>query len=272
MRAMTRILPRSLGAGRLWPLAAVCLGVALSARLATADPVGEAARRIGEQHRDAVITIRLVLKEKVTMMGMDGDEEESRSEVLGTIIAPSGLTVVSLTSLNPSSMYAAMYGDYFGSEDDSDFKVDSQISSATLLLTDGVELPGRVVLRDEDQDLAFIRPTEKLAKDLPFIDLADHAEAAVMDELVALGRLGNLGRRAPSITVGRIEAVIQKPRLFYSVPALSELGCPVFTLEGKVVGVHVLRKNKMEALSEKDRFMGIIVPAADVLDAAQQAE
>ena len=56
--------------------------------------------------------------------------------------------------------------------------------------------------------------------------------------------------RAPAVSIGRIEAIVEKPRTFYllgeSMWAYS-LGAPVFSLDGKLVGILFLRTAKSQA-------------------------
>jgi hypothetical protein len=149
-------------------------------------------------------------------------------------------------------------------------------------LEDGSELPAEVVLRDKDLDLAFIRPKTKPASSMPALDLTQSGQAQVLDQVVALNRLGQAASRAYAASLERISAIVQRPRLFYvpdSTVTATGVGCPAFTLDGKLLGIFVLRTTKAQAGGgfmsmlnfQQDNFAGIIVPAADILKAAKQA-
>ena len=92
--------------------------------------------------------------------------------------------------------------------------------------------------------------------------------------------VANAAGRAYSAAVERISAIVQRPRLFY-VPNTSmsstALGCPAFTLEGKVLGVFVMRAMKGKGGGglgmfnmQPDNLTAIIVPADDIVKAIKQ--
>ena len=94
-------------------------------------------------------------------------------ETVGTVIDPSGLTVLSLGALNPGAMMNKMMGGGGSGQERMEFG--SEPSDVKLRLADGKELPARIVLRDEDLDLAFLRPTTKPDKPLVAINLQTKA-------------------------------------------------------------------------------------------------
>jgi S1-C subfamily serine protease len=166
------------------------------------------------------------------------------------------------------------------SDDESKFKMETELSDLKILLEDGTEKPAEVVLRDRDLDLAFIRPKTKLDTPLPALDLSNSAKAELLDPVIALNRLGNVAGRAYAASEERIAAIVERPRRFY-VPATSTttttLGAPAFTLDGKVLGLFVIRTQKGRgggALSmfnaQRENVAGIIVPAEDILKALKQ--
>ncbi|NIA14687.1 MAG: hypothetical protein GWP08_11455 [Nitrospiraceae bacterium] len=123
----------------------------------------------------------------------------------------------------------------------------SKIVSLKILLEDEEEIPAEVVLRDDDLDLAFIRPVKKPDKPFPYVDLDDSDKPELLDEIVILARLGQVTRRAPSVMIERVETVMRKPRDFFLVGlhlSHAVLCSPAFTLDGKFIGIGVYRAIK----------------------------
>jgi S1-C subfamily serine protease len=253
--------------------AGLALAAALSATSGRADDFSDQGRTIFQKNQHAVVTVMTVLKSKFTVAGKEGQSSESRDEVTGTIVAPSGLTVLSLSRFDPGQLMQKMAG-----EGEQRFKMESELTDVELLLDDGTEVPAEVVLRDKDLDLAFIRPKAKLAKPMAALDLGESGKADVLDEVIALNRLGNAAGRAYSASVERISAVIRKPRLFYipdSNTTNTTLGSPAFTLDGHALGIFVLRALKDRSGGSFPRMQGgnltpVILPAEDIVKAVKQ--
>lgn len=230
------------------------------------------------KNRHSVVTVQIVVKSKFSVGGMGGQSNESRQDVTGTIIDPSGLTVLSLAATDPGQMMQNVIAGM--SDDDSKFKMETELSDLKILLEDGTEVPAEVVLRDKDLDLAFVRPKTKLTAQLVPLDLSKSGKVDVLDQVIALNRLGNADGRAYAASVERIAAVVEKPRLFY-VPETSltttSLGAPAFTVDGKLVGLFVMRALKGRSGAgmgmmgmQPENITGIIVPAEDIQKAAKQ--
>ena len=242
-----------------------------------ADELAEKGREIFNKNQRAVITVQIALKTKFSVTGLGGQANESKQDLTGTVVDPSGLTVLALSSCEPGDMLQNMMAGIGG--EDAKFKMDTELSDLKLLLDDGTELPAEIVLRDKDLDLAFVRPKTKPARPMTALDLSKSATAQVLDQVITLNRLGKAAGRAYAASVERISAVVQKPRLFY-VPGgemtSTTVGSPAFSLDGNVLGLFVMR-----SVSQKSGGMGmfsfrpqglttIILPAADILKAARQ--
>ena len=113
---------------------------------------------------------------RVSVGGREMQSMDESVETVGTVIDPSGLTVLSLGALNPGAMMNKMMGGGGSGQERMEFG--SEPSDVKLRLPDGKELPARIVLRDEDLDLAFLRPTTKPDKPLVAINLADEGRPA----------------------------------------------------------------------------------------------
>lgn len=221
------------------------------------------------------MTVKLVIKQQMSMAGRGSRQSELKTEATGTVIDPSGLTVLSLSATDPTRVYKRMMGGT-----DMGFTMESELADVKILLDDGSEVSSKVVLRDDDLDLAFIQPEEIPAEPMAAVDLTQSAEPRLLDEVIFLNRLGRVAGRAYAVSIESIEAVVNKPRTFY-IPGRKEssasLGSPVFALDGKIIGVTLLRTitsvggggslfgDRMENVTP------IILPAGDVLEAAEQA-
>jgi hypothetical protein len=227
---------------------------------AQADDTAGKGRDIFKKYQRAVVTVQ----ESVKATAAGGRSGEANLEITGTVIDPSGLTVVALSSCDPYELRRRMSPDY---------KVDSEVSNVRILLEDG-DLPAEIVLRDRDLDLAFIRPKTKPASPMPAIDLSNAGSAQVLDEIIALNRLNRVVSRAYSASVERITALVQKPRTFYipdSTLTTTASGSPAFTADGKVLGVFVMRAIPTTSESRESPIAAIILPAEDILKGAKQA-
>jgi hypothetical protein len=246
---------------------ALFLGLAGVTGQGQASELAEKGRAIFDKNHDVVVTVQAVLK-----MSNAGRSRETRQDVTGTVVDPSGLTVLALSAVDPSEMYQRMMAEQ-GSQD----KLEMEVTDLRILLTDGTELPAEIVLRDKDLDLAFIRPKAKLASPMAALDLSKSAPVQVLDEVVTLNRLNSAAGRAYAASIERISAVIQKPRTFYipdSSMTSTTLGSPAFAIDGKLVGLFVMRAVNAKGGSNRnfrENMTTIILPAEDVLKGAKQA-
>jgi len=250
-------------------LAALVLGLIGPAAPSRASELAEKGREIFKQNQQAVVTVQVVLK--VTYAGA-GKSSETRQELTGTVVDPSGLTVLALSAADPSEMYQRMM-----SEQGSQAKLETEVSDLKILQADGTELPAEIVLRDKDLDLAFIRPKSKPGSPMAAVDLSKATPVQVLDEVITLNRLNSAAGRAHAASVERISAVIQKPRTFYipdSSMTATTLGSPAFALDGKIVGLFVMRAVSSKGgggRNYRDNMTSIILPAEDILKGAKQA-
>jgi hypothetical protein len=245
-------------------LACAAAGFASSA---TADTVAEKGREILKKNQHAVVTVTEVLK----MSASGSRSSETKQELTGTVVDPSGLTVLALSACDPSEIYQRVMGEEYSR------RLETEVADLKILLDDGNEIPAEIVLRDKDLDLAFIRPKTKLTTPMAAVDLSKSSAAQVLDEVIALNRLKSAAGRAYSASLERVNAVVQKPRTFYipdsNMTATSQ-GSPAFTIDGNILGMFVTRAMSAKGNTSRnynDLFTSIILPAEDILKAAKQA-
>lgn len=246
--------------------------------IAVADEVAVSGRAILEKHRDAVVTVQFVLKQRLSFPGMNTEETESTSETTGTVIDANGLTVVSLSETDPSGLMETMMQGLGGMQG---LQMTTEVRDVKILMTDGTEVPAEVVLRDKVLDMAFVRPRQKSEKPFAFIAMDDPGKPELLDQVITLNRLGTVANRVHSASVERIDAVVERPRTFYipgKDPTNTNLGSPGFTLDGRFVGVFLMRAVKATGGGAggpfgrmQDNMVVVLLPAADIQEAAAQA-
>ena len=266
---------------------ALMVALGLGATTAAADDLGEAAREVVEANGEALVTVKLVLKSQMSFGGFSGDDSESVHEVLGTVISEDGLIVTSLTNTNPlhlmedlmSSMGSAM------GTADMELEMGSSIEGLTILLKDGREIKGKIVLRDRDLDLAFVRAEEALPDYVASVNLDAEPEVNAYDPLIVPSRLGRVANRIVTAEFPRVSGILERPRLLYVIgdQFFTHYGTPAFTVDGDCVGISVIRKipftgsggglgammmNPQEMMTN---IAAVVVPGKDVLEIAQQA-
>jgi S1-C subfamily serine protease len=136
-------------------------------------------------------------------------------------------------------------------------------------LADGREIRARLVLRDQDLDLAFVKPIEPPLPPLNWID-APATRASLLDLLFVIQRTSEANGWSTAAAFGSVQLVVDKPRVYYQVamPALggNALGSPVFDATGRFVGVIVMRTSGSRGPS-----LTAVLPADDIRDVAKQA-
>ena len=238
-----------------------------------------AMREVAKKWQDAIVNVRVSLKVRMSMGGREVQSMDDTVESVATVIDPSGLTVMSLSSLDPGAMMSRLMGAMGGGGDDK-MSIVSEPSDVRMRLPDGRELPAKIVLRDQDLDLAFIRPTTKPSAPLTAINLSDSARPNILDDVVVLSRMSRVGGWVPSVTVFPVGAIIEKPRTFFVLGDQAGTGTPAFLPNGKLVGLLTIRQIDPGRMSmfgmmggtEGAGVIAVILPAADVLEIAKQAQ
>lgn len=267
--------------GRLLLSGFLCLWLTAWAGVAAADEIADAGRALVKGKSDAVVTIRMVIKEIWDYGDGDSDADESVLETTGSVIQEDGLIVAALSATDPSEMY----NDMFAAFEDDEFKMDvrSEVDEIMIIMGDGKELSAEVVLRDSDLDLVFIRPKEKADQPFSHLDLSKSPSSAQFDQIAVLYRLGKVANRSVTAAFPRVLAVMEKPRRLYVLASWSEMvgwsgtGRPAFTLDGDFLGITVMRSIKIGGSGlasmfsdDENSIAEVVVPAADILESSLQ--
>jgi S1-C subfamily serine protease len=246
---------------------AICVTLSLIVS-SLADDLATRGRAILDANDKAVVTVQVVLKSSAG----GGGPSESKQDLTGTVIDPSGLTVLALSACDPTELYQRVM-----SEDYSRANMQTEVTDVKILQDDGSETPAEIVLRDKDLDLAFIRPKTRPTNPVSAIDLAKSSKPQPLDQVLAIFRLNRAAGRACAGAAERVSAIIRKPQIFYipeSTVTSTSLGSPAFALDGTVVGIFVTRAISAKgggSRNYRNSITGVILPAESVLKAAAQA-
>jgi len=247
------------------------IGALAAASAVWAGPAAEeAVRKALEAWSGAIVPVSAVIK--IEAAGMPGGSQERPVEMFGTVVGPNGLTAVSATSLSPLNNMGE--GIEMGG-----VRPVTSVSRIRIRLAEGVEIAARQVLTDEEMDLTFLAPEPEDGKPLPAfpkpIEFARDAAPGIADEILTLGRAGQMFNWAPVIGRAQVLGIVESPRRLYLLAGafLGGVGTPLLTSEGRPFGLIVLRREPAEARPGEAPYRQAIVglPAEDVAEALAQA-
>jgi hypothetical protein len=247
---------------------AAAFGVFGTAAALPAQSIEErtAAKDIVNKKANAVVMVMATLKIRANVGGQEQTVEQ-QAQGNGTIIDAAGLTVLSLSTLQPDGAMARS----ISSRTRPGTRVDvmSEPSGIRMRLGDGREIPSKLVLRDEDLDLAFIKPSESPEAPVTWIDGAT-IKPSLLDLLFTIQRTTETSGYSTAATFGHVQLVVDKPRLYYQAVMFgggaSALGSPVFDGAGRFVGVTVMRNT-----GSRGPTLTAILPADEIREIAKQA-
>jgi S1-C subfamily serine protease len=234
------------------------------------DSLSTQTRKVFADRQDSVVWISVVAKVSMQAEGakeaVNIPDREQKAETLGTILDASGFIVTALSSIDPTR---ELSGREVRTRDGTvKIEASATLKEVRVTMPDGTEIPADVLMRDTDLDLAFLRikPGSKESKGVEFkaVDLKNAAAASVGDDVVSISRMDDVLNRVGSVSRGQVTSITRKPREFMRVTG-SSLGCPTFSMDGKLVGIAVTR-----FVRGKSSHV-VVIPAADVLEIAQQA-
>ncbi len=248
----------------------VLLGLLGSPTLAQDRSIADAARKTLQTYEKAVITLAAVIK--IEAKGLDGLDREQKTQCVAQIIDSNGLAVTALSNLSPQSTKIRVNR---GGTPQT-VEIDCQVQEVKYRLTDGSEVPARVVLKDPDLDVAFLAPMKPLDEQtLPKIAAIPCTESTgpiqILDDTFIIGRMPEDFNYRPILRIGRIEAVLTTPRTCY-LNSSSGVGTVVFDRNGKMVGLLCRCVSGDGSESRTTRSLSLILPAAEIVKLLPQVK
>ena len=233
---------RSMGSGLTLALALAvaggqaAVGSAQGGGVAPAPAATDAdLRSLLERYAPAVVAVKAVVKVEL-QMGSQGRDQEQTLEMLGVVVDPSGLVMISNAQIS-SSRLSEMMTSLGMVEDGFQF---TMTPTEFKIYFEG-EDQGRLAFlaaADTQLDLAFLQLEDPGKTPLPAVDFAAAAEPALGQEVVGLSRLNSSFDHAAFYEVARVSGEVLKPRRAWILDGqLATLGLAVFSIAGKPVGV-----------------------------------
>ncbi|MBI5865313.1 MAG: trypsin-like peptidase domain-containing protein [Planctomycetes bacterium] len=256
--------PFRLGAARgvfafpMWIL--MLAGMVLGSARASAGDEADYEKLVSEKS-PAVVTVKFVMKIK----GAQG-EAESEGETSGVMIEAEGIVLCSNSQLGGGPMVRQ--------------GVSATPTEIKVLIGDDTQgIDARLIARDSELDLSWLRSKEPGDKKFAHVDLAAKTTPRPGDRIYSLVRLGKFFDRAISVRESRLGGVAKKPRqLLIPSPSLGDLGLPVFSASGEFVGLTVVQLPDAEELQAATSMTpytgarGLILPAAEIAKATARAK
>ena len=257
-------------------VATCSITLAAPAPAPAADEVGNVFKSLADKVGPALVTVKYIMKieasgQMAEALGHMGDEGKE-TEITGVMIEPGGLVLVSNAALSGGAQMELM--SMFGG---GGFSVNP--TELKIIAGDDTEgLKAKILARDTELDLAWIKIDDDKAKGktFPAIDLHASASPTMGDRLFAVDRMAKFFDHALTVTEGRVGGATKKPRsLFIPSGMRGDLGMPMFAADGKIVGFGVLQvpsKEDVEGGNVDEMMSGggfgvMILPADDVIKA-----
>jgi S1-C subfamily serine protease len=177
----------------------------------------------------SLVTVKFVLK-------IEPGSQEQEAEITGLVIDSAGLILCS--NLQTGGFPPIMMQQFGGS-------FTATPTNIKILAGDDVEgVSAKLIARDSELDLAWIRVDDGTGKTFSPVSFDGTAKPGVGDALLSITRLGKFFDRATVIHQTRLGGITKKPRTLL-VPGdnsiANQLGVPIFTSSGQVVGFTALQ-------------------------------
>lgn len=202
-------------------------------------------RKLLEQYKGAlvVVTAKGMLKAKTSGEPLPDRDQQRRT--LGVTIGDDGLVVVSNSAIDASVGLSGQQAQ-MNEQVVTIQSASTEFSEVEISYGDTTLLHGKVVRQDVEADVAFIMPdaaeATALNKKFEKIDLSQFAATAeTADQVFGLSRSSAVYGYMPTLVIGRITGVFKGERTFFVTDAGTAQGVPVFTIDGKPVGITVIR-------------------------------
>lgn len=254
---------------------ALLTGLASSSSIATDDPD---ITQILEKNIDALVTVKYILTMNMGALSRN-QEQETESELTCSMISAEGLVLCSNNQLTGFIGLIKQFSRGAGNDM-------SAVPKNLQVLVGDEEKPfdAEIIVKDTDLDLVWIRIIDRGDTSFTYLDLSWNAAMNIGDRIITMRRAGNHFGRTPVVTHNRIGGISSKPRTLYipEIPTNNIAGTPVFSADGKVIGLMVTQlpepggnPNSMMSMTSitnmQDAMSGLVLPVSEVYKATRRA-
>jgi hypothetical protein len=227
------------------------------------DSDAAAGRLVARQYSDAIVEIKgsVIMKINIGLHALPPSER--KIDLSGTVIAASGLTLTSLSSIDPKANFEAIRKQMNPGGEPVELG-DIEFKNMRLRLADGSEVPVKILWKDPDHDMILLGPSGATgsSRTFTFVDLNQGAESSSMlGNYYQLSRTGEEFQHVLLVRPSTVIGIIERPRRLLIVNTdmyVDTLGCPVFDAAGKVLGICLHNTEKGVPKST------VLEPAADL--------
>ncbi|MFP4106777.1 MAG: serine protease [Phycisphaerae bacterium] len=239
--------------------------VMTAAAVAESEQTIKNARKVIKKYQNAVVRVEAVANMTAMAGGQSVGSKEQKVRTNGLLMHETGLVVCPLGTLSPASLVSGRTVNVGGTPQKLTTK--TEFNDVKIRFEDGTEVPAAIRMKDTDLGLAFVvaEPTEdQPMPDKPTVlKLGKAPKAQILDEVIMLSRMGENMHNATYVSTARIQAVVDKPRRIYFSSDIRQAGSPVFTADGKLLGICMLR-------NVQQNVTPIILPSEDIKEIADQ--
>lgn len=233
----------------------------------------ETINKLMKDQAPAIVTIEFIAKESIM-----GQEQKNEMEATGVMVSADGLVLTANSRLQGMmSMAMKMAGGMMGGMMGGMPPIQSDTENLRVVVgNETVEYEAKLVARDSDLDLAWVRIVDPKDRKYSYLDFNDAAKLEIGDSYYTISRMAKRFDRVPTVGSSTISAAIENPRPL--LVGAGSFGSPVFDSNGKVAGFIITQppeEGESEAVS-LDGLMtmgnGFILPAPKLVEALKQAK
>ncbi len=209
---------------------------------ATRSPMDSkaAARKVFQDYNSKVFGVKTLTRMEVEMQGRQVPGREVPAYGIGTVIAEDML-VASYRTIKPSPNLQRL-----SAAQAQNISITTEVKEIKLIDASGEEFDAKLVLHDEDLDLAFIaldrNGDNAESWSCEPVNVNEDVELQHLDDAVFLSRAGESMRFQPSIRLGQVHTILKRPRKLYSTNRMVLSGA-AFNLDGQYVGMGIRKKS-----------------------------